>query len=158
MDAQIRPIVSSVEVRRGSYTFAWVLLVVAVGVAAVGAYLGWAKRWPWYDEVVHVLSFFAITLVAALYLYGDALTGYLRHKILLVLTVLCLAVTMGVAWEWGELAYDRMTGGENAILGKFDTLLDLVMDGIGGVIAGVVMLVLLRRRDTVVGDDVRSAA
>ena len=158
MEAEARKIVATAEVRGGSYTLAWILLVIAIGVAAVGAYLGWAERWNWYDEAIHVFSFFAITLLVALYLYGDALSGYLRHKVLLVLTVVCVAVTLGVAWEWAELAYDRLNGKQSTILGKFDTLLDLVMDAIGGMGAGVVLLVMLRRRESVVANDVRAVA
>ena len=146
MEAEIHGPRGGVDARRGSYVFAWVLLVFALGLAVAGAVLGWAERWIWYDEAIHAFSLFAMTLVAGLHLYGKALTGYAGHKLLLVFTVTCVAVTVGVAWEWAELAYDRLTGAESVIKGKFDTLLDLVMDGIGGLVAGVVLLALLRQR------------
>ena len=151
MEAETRQTASGVEVRRGSYAVAWGVLVIAFGVACVGAFLGWAERWVWWDEAIHVFSFFALTLLAALYLYGGALTGCRRHRVLLVFTVVCVAVALGVGWEWGELAYDRLTGKQSVIKGKFDTLFDLVMDGMGGVLAGVVMLAMLRRRDAEAG-------
>ena len=141
----MRNTASGIEVRDGGHAVAWVLLVIALGIAAAGAYLGWADRWAWYDEAIHVCTFFAISLVASLYLYGGAATDHGRHTLVLVFTVVCVAVALGVAWEWGELAYDRLTGEESVIKGKFDTLLDLGMDAIGGLLAGVFMLAMLTR-------------
>ncbi len=153
MEAELHNPARAVRVRSGSHAVAWLLLVVAVGVATVGATLGWSDRWVWYDEAIHVFSFFAITLLAALYLYGAAMGGYPRHKLLMVFTVVCVAVTLGVAWEWAELAYDRVTGRESVIKGKFDTLLDLVMDGLGGAIAGMLMLAMFGRRTRAADQD-----
>lgn len=144
MDNEIRQPPSAVHVRSGSYALAWVLLLVGIGVAVTGVLLGWAQRWVWYDEAIHTYNFFAASLVLGLHLYGRSLTGYPRRKLLIVLTLLCLAVTLGVVWEWAELAYDRLSGRESVIKGKFDTLLDLAMDGLGGAIAGIVMLTMLR--------------
>jgi hypothetical protein len=42
-----------------------------------------------------------------------------------------------VIWEVAEWAYDQVVP-ENAILGKEDTIIDLIMDTIGAVAAGVV--------------------
>lgn len=135
-----------VEVRSGSFAIAWVLLVLVVATAVFGVLQGWADRWFWFDEAIHVLSFFAISLVIALYMYNDALTGYLRHKVLLVFTVVCLAVALGVVWEWAELGFEKLSAQADIIEGKYDTLFDLTMDAIGGALAGGVLILMLRPR------------
>ena len=129
----------------GSYTVAWVLLAVAAVVNTVGLLLGWFERWAWFDEVTHAYSFFAMALVAGLHLYGPSGIADGRHKALLVFTVLCVGLALGVVWEWGEWAYDHLSGPKNAILGKSDTLTDLIMDGIGAAAAGVLMVAMMRR-------------
>ena len=133
-----------VHVRRGARGLAWVLAAIAAGVSIVGAMQGWYDRRPWFDEAVHAFSFFAFTLLLALYLYGSTLTGRHGHGVLLVFTVLCLGLALGVFWEWMEFAYDRLSGERNVIKGKFDTQVDLLMDGVGALVAGVVVLWLSR--------------
>ena len=44
---------------------------------------------------------------------------------------------IGVLWEVTEWAYDQMVP-ENAILGKQDTIIDLILDASGAVAAGIV--------------------
>jgi hypothetical protein len=52
-------------------------------------------------------------------------------------------VAIGVLWEIVEWAYDQMVP-ENAILGKLDTIIDLIMDVLGGVAAGIVSVTMVR--------------
>lgn len=132
--------------KTGSYAFAWALLAAAVALSTAALFLGWYERWHWFDEVIHAFSFFAATLLLSLYMYGDALTGYLRHRLVLMFAVLCVGLALGVFWEWGEWAYDHLSGKQNVIKGKADTLTDLIMDGLGALAAGLVMFGLLRRR------------
>ena len=132
--------------RGGSFGLAWALVAVALVVSVVGYFLNWYQRFAYFDEAIHAFSFFSITLLTGLYLYGDALTGYARHKVLLVFTLLCVGLAMGVVWEWAEWGYDRLLADQsNAIKGKADTLADLLVDGAGALAAGIVMLALLRR-------------
>ena len=138
---------SDVQVRSGSFTIAWILLAVAVVVNIVAFFLNWYDR-PWFDEVIHAYTLFALTSLVGLHLYGNALTGYRWHKPLLVFTLLCVGLALGVFWEWGEWAYDHLFGPKSTIQGKTDTLVDLIMDGIGGLIAGLTMLGALHRSDS----------
>jgi hypothetical protein len=46
------------------------------------------------------------------------------------------AVALGTLWEVGEWLYERAVPGEQ-ILGKADTMSDLVWDGVGAMLAGL---------------------
>jgi uncharacterized membrane protein YjdF len=86
---------------------------------------------------------FAYTLVVALFAYGTVLTGAREHRLLLVLAVGAVGLTMGALWEVAEWAYDQIVG-PNVILGKTDTIVDLVMDTLGALTAGYVCLKVLK--------------
>jgi VanZ family protein len=115
----------------------WTVITVAI-VANIAGYL-WQlyKRFWWFDDVLHAYSTFALTLPLALLLYGVVLCGAETRPILFILVVASLGVAVGVIWEVAEWAYDQVVP-ENAILGKKDTIIDLIMDTIGAVAAGVV--------------------
>lgn len=98
----------------------------------------------WYDEVVHGYSFFALTLVVAVYAYGVVLTGADRYEFLLILTIAGLGLALGALWEIAEWTYDQFVR-PNAILAKTDTILDLMVDTAGALVAGVVRMRMLRR-------------
>lgn len=100
---------------------------------------------PWFDEALHGYFSFALTLVLALYAYGTLLTGRRRHEVLLVLTLAGLGVSLGVLWEMVEWAYDGLVP-NNAILGKGDTMMDLAMDALGGLVAGCLAVRMLGHR------------
>jgi VanZ family protein len=122
---------------------AWGLLVIAALVNAAGYLWDLYDRFGWFDEAVHAYTTFALTLPLALLLYNVVLTGAQTHTILFVLTVASLGVAIGVLWEIAEWAYDQMVP-ENAILGKLDTIIDLIMDILGGVVAGIVSVGMVK--------------
>lgn len=128
----------------GAYVFAWALAVLAIALSITGSLLNW-YRFGWFDEAIHAYFSFAATLLVSLYLYRDLLGPYRHHGVVLVCTVICVGLGLGVFWEWGEWFYDRFSGPANAIYGKTDTLGDLAMDALGALAAGLLMLVMLRR-------------
>ncbi len=91
---------------------------------------------------MHSYFSFALTLVLALYAYGALLTGRRRHEVLLVLTLAGLGLALGTLWEMVEWVYDLLVA-TDAIQDKTDTMIDLSMDALGGVIAGFVSLRML---------------
>ena len=128
----------------GEKTTAWVLLSIAVAANAAGYFLNWFGQIAWYDDVVHGYTIFALTLVLALYLYGTVLMGARDHGFLFVLTVASVGLAIGGLWEVAEWAYDQWFAQNNAIQGKMDTILDLIWDTLGALVAGIVALVMAR--------------
>ncbi len=115
---------------------AWGLLAIAVVVNIAGYLFNLYDRLWWFDEVLHGYTIGAITLVLGLALYGTVLTGVDARPVLLVLVIAAVGLAVGALWEVGEWAYDQVVAG-NAIKGKRDTILDMIMDTFGALAAGV---------------------
>ena len=128
----------------GSFVAAWLLAAGAGVLAIAGTIFGWYAL-AWFDEGVYAFTCLAVTLLISLYLYEGLLDRYRRHPVVLVCTVVSTGSAIGVAWEWAESGYDRLAGPANAIPGKTDTLTDLLMDVLGALGAGLLMLRALRR-------------
>ena len=121
----------------------WAIITIAI-LANIAGYLWdlYNQVW-WFDDVLHAYSTFALTLPIALLLSGVVLCSAQTRRVLFVLVVASLGITLGVVWELAEWGYDQMVP-ENAILGKRDTIIDLIMDAIGAVAAGIVSTSMVR--------------
>ncbi len=124
---------------------AWSLLIVALLAGLAASIFNLYAMFWWFDEALHFFLPFAVTLVLGLYAYGALLTGRRRHEVLLVLTIAGLGLALGTLWELVEWIYDSVFTPSNFILGKWDTMIDLSLNLAGGVLAGIVSLIMLRR-------------
>lgn len=129
---------------RSQQVLAWSLLAAGLVASVAGSLWNLYSKIFWYDEVVHGYNFFALALVVAVYAYGTVLTGADRHGLLLVLTIAGLGLALGAIWEVAEWTYDQFVR-PNAILPKTDTILDLVVDAAGALVAGIIRLRMLRK-------------
>ena len=125
-------------------SMAWGLLVVGLLASAASSLFDlYSKIW-WFDEVLHLELVLALTLLAGLYGYGAVLTGAREHGLLLVLAIAGVGMALGALWEIWEWAYDQFVR-PNAILGKTDTIVDLIMGTVGALAAGYLCLRALKR-------------
>lgn len=115
------------------------LIIIAVLASLAGLFFNLSARYAWYDKALHLYTTFALTLFAGLCLYGKSLTGAERSAGLLVLTIVLIGLGLGALWEIGEYSYDHLVSQGNTIKGKTDTMLDLVLDGIGALMAGLIV-------------------
>ena len=115
----------------------WGFLAIAALVNIAGYLWDLYQQFWWFDEALHAYTTFALTLPLALLLYGVVLHGAQTRPILFILAVASLGIATGALWEIAEWAYDHMVP-ENAILGKTDTMIDLIMDITGALAAGIV--------------------
>ncbi len=129
----------------GNRIIAWWLLAIAVLANIAGYVFNLYRQFVWFDEVVHAYTIFAITLVLALFLYGAALTGAGDHTLLLVLVIASVGLALGALWEVAEWAYDQVVSG-NAIKGKTDTIIDMIVDTLGALVAGWLASWMVRRK------------
>lgn len=129
---------------RAQQMLAWGLLTAGLIASAAGSLWNLYSKIFWYDEVVHSYNFFALTLVVAVYAYGVVLTGADKHEFLLILTIAGLGLGLGALWEVTEWTYDQFVK-PNVILAKTDTIIDLMVDTTGALVAGVVRVRMLRR-------------
>jgi VanZ family protein len=129
----------------GNSTLAWTLLAIAV-VANIAGYLFnlYSQFW-WFDEVIHAYTIFALTLVIALYAYGVVLTGAYRHTFLLILMIAAIGLAIGGLWEVAEWIYDALFTAQNTIKSVPDRLVDLIMDTLGGLVAGWMVVRMVKQ-------------
>lgn len=126
-------------------TLVWGILGLAILVNVAGFVWDLYDRFDWFDEVLHAYTTFALTLPVVLLLYDVTLKGAHTYPILFVLTAASLGVSIGVLWEIAEWAYDQMVPA-NAILGKLDTIIDLAMDILGSIVAGITSVAMIRAK------------
>lgn len=123
----------------------WGLAIFGALVAIASIVFGLYQVFPWFDEALHAYNFFALTLLLAVYAYGAVLTGGREHWFLLMLAITAFGLALGALWEIAEFAYDRLLAAPSVILPKFDTMIDMILDTAGGLVAGLVLLWMLRK-------------
>ena len=130
---------------RAQKATAWVLAIIGA-LAAVGSVVfGLYALFPWFDEALHAYNFFALTLLVAVYAHGVVLAGGRRHGVLLILTIAVIGLGLGAVWEIAEFGYDHFIAKPNVILPKIDTIVDMILDTAGALVAGLVCLKMLKR-------------
>ena len=130
--------------KRTERAAAWTALALGALAAVAGVVFNLYGQFHWYDEVVHAYNFFALTLLVAVYAHGAVLTGAREHGFVLVLFVTVFGLGLGALWEIAEFLYDHFVVKPNAILPKRDTIIDMALDALGALLAGLVALRMLR--------------
>ena len=95
----------------------------------------------WFDRILHACTIFALTLWLALFVCRRVLIG--GNGALLVLMIASVGLAIGALWEVAEWGFDRVAPGD-VIKGKNDTIIDIVMDTAGAVLAGIASLTFLK--------------
>jgi hypothetical protein len=122
---------------------AWIL-IVSVGAANIAGYaFDLYRHFWWFDRVLHGCTILAVTLWLAIFVFNRVFNGEHSHRILTVLLLASLGIALGAVWEVVEWGFDQVAPGD-VIKGKYDTLLDIVMDTAGAVLAGITAVKLAR--------------
>ena len=109
---------------------AWGLAAVLTLVNVAGYVFDLYARYWWFDRVLHAATILALTYWSAVFVLRRVLTGVGRHRLLLAVVIACVGVAVGAWWEVAEWGFDRVAPGD-VIKGKYDTIIDLVMDTLG---------------------------
>ena len=134
---------------RAPFELELVLLLLMVSDMTLGNLLGLYVRLPWYDKALHLGSSTLIGLIGFLVVYVLHATGPTRFQPWLDgVAILLVTLGIGVLWEIAEYAVDRVLGRATqsapGMAPLDDTMIDLVMDGLGGVVAAVLGPLYLR--------------
>ena len=127
---------------------AWLLLAAAGVANAAGYALDLYSRFWWFDRVLHACTIFALTFWLALFVCRRALRGGNGQGALLVLLIASVGVAAGAIWEVMEWVFDRIAPGD-VIKGKNDTIIDIVMDTVGALLAAMASVKVLRPREAI---------
>lgn len=128
----------------------FILLWLLVTDMTLGNLLGLYVTIPWFDKVLHLGNSVLLGLVAFLAVYVLHFTGRIRqHAVIDGLAILLVTLGLGALWEIGEYTTDvllhRATQGSPALSPLDDTMVDLMLDGAGGILAAVLGPLYMRR-------------
>jgi hypothetical protein len=105
---------------------------------------------PWYDKALHLSSAILIGIVAFFAVYlAHSLGRIQRHPWIDGAAILLITLGLGALWEIGEYGVDhllhRMTQGSPVQAPIDDTMWDLILDGLGGVLGGLLGPIYMHR-------------
>jgi hypothetical protein len=120
-----------------------VLLLLLFLDATAGRLGGLYELIPWYDKALHFGVSFAIAMIAFLFVYILHFTGRTdRHAIIDAIMIFLITAGLGAIWEIAEYGVDQLLGratqGSPQLAAFPDTMVDLMLDGIGGAIAALI--------------------
>jgi VanZ family protein len=123
----------------------WTLAAILLEANVAAYVLDLYSRWWWFDRVLHLATILALTLWLALFVVARALSPDRGRSLLAVVIFSSVGLAAGAIWEVMEWGADLALSG-NIIKGKYDTVLDIAMDTIGALLAGLLAIPLLRPR------------
>lgn len=125
------------------YRIAWALLLLLAVANIAGYAFDLYRAFWWFDRVLHACTILAITFWLAVIVFAPALRAGPPHPLLAFLLIVGIGVAVGALWEVAEWSFDQIAPG-NVIKGKHDTILDIVMDTLGAMVAGLAAMRCLR--------------
>ena len=102
-----------------------------------------------FDRVLHGCTILAITFWLAIVVFGRFLRAAPPQPVLAFFLLASVGIAIGALWEVAEWGFDQFAPG-NVIKGKHDSILDIVMDTLGAVLAGLLAVRFLRPRGDVI--------
>ena len=116
--------------------FMYVTIAFIFSSVFLGQFGGLYDRWHWYDSFLHFISALAFGLAGFLPLFVFYVHNKLRlpKSIILFFTFFfCLGV--GALWEIIEYGIDNVFGTNMQVNSLDDTMIDLMLNGLGAVVA-----------------------
>jgi hypothetical protein len=105
------------------------IVIAVLHYIALTLFFYWTVSW--FDIFMHLLGGFIIGLIAVFILLNNFRIGILEDKKVTLVLVLSFVMIVGLGWELWELFF----GLTNILEDKVDTIVDLIMDFIGGYFA-----------------------
>ena len=141
-------------------------LIIFIGIV-FGSYLGLFDKYKWFDEFMHIMA----GMLCAVFGYDFAVIIQRKKgecaATLAAMFSLMFALSIAVGWEFYEFLMDTLHGtnlqlakagketamfdlsrfrGEYGYLGLFDTMTDMMMNTIGGIIGMIFMIVIRNKK------------
>ncbi len=114
-----------------------IFLIFVYASVILGDIIGFYYKFWWWDILLHGISGLALGILGFMIVYAL----YVEEKIkampfMVALLSFCFAVTLGTIWEIYELAIDQILG-LTTQMGLLDTMIDLILDSLGAIVASV---------------------
>jgi hypothetical protein len=138
--------------------FMYVAVVFIFSSVFLGQFGGLYDRWHWYDAFLHFISALAFGLAGFLLLF----VYYVHNKLKLPKGIIlffafffCLGV--GALWEIIEYGIDSTIGTNMQVNSLDDTMIDLLLDGVGATVAITICSVYMSKTSVPIIDNVVNA-
>ncbi|WP_216595659.1 hypothetical protein [Myxosarcina sp. GI1] len=115
------------------------LLFVIAALLNAGGWIGLFYQPGPYDEIVHGYTTFSITLAVSFIVYHSMLSVFRSHRLLYIVTIISFGIAIGALWE----IFEWVTATINSL---DDTIVDLIMDTIGAIVASLLSLWALQEQ------------
>ena len=118
-----------------------IALILHIGGGLLGAY-----RIPDYDTLTHFVSSFLVAFLAfvIIYILDEYWDGLKMDKYAMAFVVVIATIAMGVIWEFNEWITDIIFGTSEQ-WGYTDTLKDLFIDTVAGIVMAVIGVSMIKR-------------
>jgi hypothetical protein len=125
-----------------------ILITLALFLHIGGVLLQAYNNIPYYDTITHFVSSFIIAFLSfvAIYILDEYWDGLTMDKHAIAFIVVILTMALGVIWEISEWASDVVFGTYEQ-WGYNDTIKDLFVDMIAGVVMALIGLMLIKHGD-----------
>ncbi len=125
-------------------------LFLAFGLGEVSNF--YHKYW-WWDLMLHTFSALVMGLIGFLLVYIFYMTHRIQMSPLYVAIVsFCFAITVGTIWEIAEFLLDWYWEFNLQKSGLVDTMTDLLVNALGGLVAGYIGFEYVRGGDSLIAD------
>lgn len=125
-----------------------ILITLALFLHIGGVLLNAYDTIPQYDTITHFVSSFIIAFLAfiSIYILDEFWDGLKMDTYAMAFIVVVLAIALGVVWEFAEWTSDIVFGTYEQ-WGYNDTIKDLFVDMIAGIVMATLGLTLIKRGD-----------
>ena len=125
------------------------LLFVIAALLNAGGWIGLFYQPGPYDEITHAFTTFSVTLALSFLIYQPMLPLFRSHRWLYILTIISFGIAIGALWE----VFEWVTATINSL---DDTIVDLIMDAIGAIVASLLSLKALQEKTTTEHSNIES--
>lgn len=128
------------------------LLWLVLTDLTIGRLCGVYELLPWYDKALHLSDTFLIAMIAFMVVYLLHFIGHSRRNPWIDgIIIFLIALGLGAVWELGEYLVDRVLGratqGSPQMAPFSDTMFDLALDGVGGLLAAIIGPIYMRHSE-----------
>lgn len=119
----------------------------------LGEHQDFYARFWWWDLMLHSLSALTVGILGFLMVYVFYMTERISISPVYVgIITLCLAVTTGTLWEIFEFAMDWFFHFNMQKSGLVDTMTDLIVNALGGLVAAILGYLYVKNGDSLIVD------
>ena len=126
--------------------FIYITIVFIFASVFLGQFGGLYDRWHWYDAFLHFISAMVFGFIGFLLFYVYYAHNKLKFpRSLMLFFALFFVLGVGGLWEIIEYGIDNFFGTNMQVGSLDDTMIDLIVDGLGGLVSIIICSLYLSK-------------